>query len=387
MKNIKNFPTLVVFISLIFGLTILDIVTPDVEFSDLENKYMDQKPSFSFSDFVDNTFVPKYESYVDEQFFMRNNWINLKSRSEFYLGKLENNSIVYGDDDYMFNKCLSIDQSKSDQNLKMLENFVELYPEENVDVLLIPNSYEILKNKLPYDIKLFDQNAFIDDYYKQLSEYKNVNTVDAYSALDEHKDEYIYYKTDHHWTTLGAHYVYSEYMDELGSNHTNYDELVKDSVSYFYGTYYSKSKKFNCTMDVIEYILDLDVSCTIGGEKVDSIYDLSKFETRDKYAAFLHGNNDLTIVKRNKKIDEKYAYENDGTFSGNKKSILIVKDSFGNSFVPLLTENYDEIYVVDLRANTMNLSEIIENNNFDRILFLYSVDDFVKDKNFIKLIY
>lgn len=106
---------------------------------------------------------------------------------------------------------------------------------------------------------------------------------------------------------------------------------------------------------------------------MDSIYNYEKFESKDKYAAFLHGNNDITIIK-NKNSDK-----------NNVRRMMIVKDSFGNSFVPFLTNNYDEIYVVDLRANTENVSKIIESIKFDNILILYSVGNFVKDNNFIKL--
>jgi len=373
LKKINKYPVIIIFALIIFGFSIIDMITPDVEYSALENKYLTQGPKFEFSEFVDNVFVPKYEKYIDDQFVLRNYWINLKSRTEYYLGKLENNGIVYGSDNYLFDKCLNIDEKKAERNMLMIEKFIKENKNENIDFLLVPNSYEILQEKVPYMLNLFDQDKYIKECYDRLAKYDNVKTISIYDKLYENRDEYIYYKTDHHWTSFGAYLAYSEYMKASNTKSVAYDETKCEKISGFLGTYFSKCKKFSVSADYIEYFNYPNIECTIAGEKMDSIYNYEKFESKDKYAAFLHGNNDITIIK-NKNSDK-----------NNVRRMMIVKDSFGNSFVPFLTNNYDEIYVVDLRANTENVSKIIENTKFDNILILYSVGNFVKDNNFIKL--
>lgn len=373
IKKLKNYPVIIIFMLVIFGFSIIDIVTPEHEYSSLENKYLAQGPKFNFSDFVDNIFVPKYENYIDDQFVFRNYWINLKSRSEYYLGKLENNGVLYAKDNYLFDKNSSIDENKALRNLMMIEKFIKNNPNEKIDFALVPNSYEILKDKIPYLLELFNQSAYIDKNYGKVEKYDNVQTIDLIGSLKAHEDEYIYYRTDHHWTSYGAYLAYEAYMQNIGEKAIKYDENKCEKISGFLGTYFSKCKKFDVLADTIEYFDYNDLSMTIAGKKMESIYDYKKFDSRDKYAAFLHGNNDITIIRNNN-------LKND-----TKKKIMVIKDSFGNSFVPFLTNNFDEIYVVDLRANTENVSSIIENVDFDNILILYSVGNFVKDNNFIKL--
>ena len=113
---------------------------------------------------------------------------------------------------------------------------------------------------------------------------------------------------------------------------------------------------------------------TIDGEEVNGLHDLQKFEERDKYGAFLRGNNGLTVIKSS-------AGPGDGS------RILVIKDSYGNSFVPYLLYNYDEVQVVDLRAMAGKMSDLLAENDYDDILLLYSFMNFASDQNIPKLRY
>ena len=115
---------------------------------------------------------------------------------------------------------------------------------------------------------------------------------------------------------------------------------------------------------------------TFAGKEYADIYEYDKFEVRDKYAAFLYGNNDLTVITNKDSVNKE-----------NKSRVLIIKDSFGNSFVPYLTYSYDEVYVLDLRSNSQKVSEIMEMYDFDDILVMYSVNNFIEDINLIRATY
>ncbi len=375
LKKLKNYPMLLLFFGFILIFSAIDIFTADKEFSEFENKYLQAKPKLSLESLVNNEYSHKYEKYINEQFILRNKWIDLKSRIEFYIGKTENNGIVYGKNNFMFDKLQKVDEKQLDKNVDNIIKFLENYQDKNISFALAPSSYEVLKDKLPYGLKLYNQRDMINSIYQKLENNK-VKTIDLVSALESHEEEYIYYKTDHHWTSLGAYYAYVEFMKSLDKGYVDINDLKANEVEGFLGTYFSKAKKFNSEFDKITYY-DIDIDRMIIKDKeYTDIYDFEKFKTRDKYGAFLYGNNDLTIISNKSSVEKK-----------DKSRILVIKDSYGNSFVPFLTYNYDEVFVVDLRFNSEKISEIMGKYEFDEILIMYSAFNFIEDSNLVKLGY
>ena len=215
------------------------------------------------------------------------------------------------------------------------------------------------------------QEEIIDEIYSYL---KYTNNINIMKELLVNRENYIYYKTDHHWTTLGAYLAYCEFVKSVGLTPVDIGEYEKVNLSNFYGSYFSKAKPFNIEADTLTYYEFNDLTMNIVGDnEYDSLYDYSKSSLRDKYSLFLRGNNPITIIKNNK--------------LNNGKRILIIKDSFANSLVPFLTQNYEEIHVVDLRSFSMKLSNYISESSFDNILILYNFINLVTDNNVIRLKY
>ena len=194
--------------------------------------------------------------------------------------------------------------------------------------------------------------------------------VDVRQTLTAHKSEYIYYRTDHHWTSLGAYYAYSQLCQTLGL--TPFDPAAHTALTAdgFYGTHYAKARTWNAVPDVITYY-DLANTLTVwnvtaAGQPAEGqttgLYDTEKLTVYDKYAMFLHGNNGLSRVQ--------------GNGSGR---ILVIKDSYANCFVPYLTANYADIDVVDFRNYNYGLDKLIADNGYDQILVLYNFDSFKSD--------
>ena len=180
----------------------------------------------------------------------------------------------------------------------------------------------------------------------------------------------IYYRTDHHWTSLGAYYAYSQLCQTLGL--TPFDTAAHTALTAngFYGTHYAKARTWNAVPDVITYY-DLANTLTVwnvtaAGQPTEGqttgLYDTDKLSVYDKYAMFLHGNNGLSRVQ--------------GNGSGR---ILVIKDSYANCFVPYLTANYADIDVVDFRNYNYGLDKLIADNGYDQILVLYNFDSFKSD--------
>lgn len=377
MKILKQYPVMVLFI-LFFAITSLaDNFTVPREYSYLENRALTQKPKFTITSLINNKYTQEYEKYVNDQFIARDNWINIKSISESTLGKIENNGVVYGKDGYMFDKLNNPNYERIDKNINYFKEFIEKYPNENITVGIIPNSYTVLTDKAPNYLNNINQTAYTEKLFSQLSS-ENLSKLYFLNTLQSHKDEYIYYRTDHHWTTLGAYYAYCEYVKSLGMEPISLDELKPNIEENFLGTYFNKSKKFNSAKDYITWYDIKTESVTVNLQEFESMYDLSKFKERDMYGAFLRGNNGQTIIKSN--VNK---YKKDGETS----KILVIKDSYANSFVPYLLYNFDEVHIVDLRHFVPRLSQYLSENNFNEILVMYNFKNFSEDINIPKLRY
>lgn len=365
----KKHPIVYMFFSFIMIITFSDIVKKNNSFSELENRSLARKPIFSISSFVEGKYRDKYEEYINDNFIFRNQWINLKSINEYTLGKLENNNIIYGKENYMFEKNISYDKERFKNNIDSINKFIDIY-EGKVTTMIVPNSYTIYEEYIPWGINLLNQENLINEVYRANSKDRNIDLV---SLFKKNKEEYIYYKTDHHWTSYGAYLAYKTYIENLGEKPIELNSLKKNEVMGFYGTYFSKAKLFNAESDILTYY-DIDnITLNIQGEIFESLYDYDKLNTRDKYSVFIRGNNGLSIIE-NKNIKE-------------EKRLLIFKDSFANSMIPFLSQNFQEIHVVDLRSFSEKISEHVKNTNFDEILILYNMENFLRDVNITRIKY
>lgn len=366
MKKLFKYPLVLFFALFLLGFFLIDFFSPPKAFSEFENKELAQKPSFSFSSFFANRYFSQYESYVNDQFFLRDEWISLRSRSESVLGKLENNGILYGKDGYLFERFFTYDENRFENNLDLLKNFAAQMNKTPVTFAVIPNSYEIYPENLPAKAAMAPQQTAILSAYETMPE--NVRTVDLTPRLTSRKDSGLFYKTDHHWTTRGAYEAYQALYEHASLP----EDLPEHTVSDFYGTYYSKAKNPSILPDTLSYY-DFSVdSVTINGEAVDGLYDLQQFTKRDKYAGFLWGNKGLSVIKSE-------------AYTQNQKKVLLIKDSFGNSFAPFLLGSFSQVYLVDLRSYNQDIYALIESENFDEILILYSFMNLSTDASIAKL--
>ncbi|MEG2233996.1 MAG: DHHW family protein [Oscillospiraceae bacterium] len=348
---------------------VVGLVLPDRDFSENENKYLAKMPDISFKTLVNGKFATDYETYVADQFLFRDEWIAAKSIAEFSLLKTENNGVAYGSDGYIFSKFSSFDPKIAEANLNAIDTFAYNTTCE-VSMVIVPSSYYVLSDKVPFGLPTVDEGFYIDEFYNYLK--NSVTNADAKDSLIENSDKYIYYRTDHHWTTYGAWLAYNQFAKSNGIVPVNYDALKPVSVDGFLGTGYSKCKAFNAHSDVITYFPELDcLSLTTNGEKHNTLYNLDRFAKRDKYSAFLFGNSSMI------EIETKY--------SGTKRdSLLIIRDSYADSLVPYLTENYNKIVLVDPRYYNLSYSELSK-QNFTDVLIVFGFENLVGEKSIVKL--
>ena len=375
-KNIfKKYPTFFVFSILVILFTVIDIINSPNEFSELENRKLSQMPILSLKSYIDTSFSSDYAKYINDQFFLRDNWIDLKSRIEYLLGKRENNDIIFGKENYLFKKFTTFNDEMLKNNLNSIIMFTNNYNKE-VDFFIIPNSYAIYDELTPRYLSLVDQLSLINSInsYLSLKSNDHINTINVAEELLKNKDDYIYYKTDHHWTSYGAYLAYLTYMDYLGLEIVDINNLEKITINNFLGTYYNRSKYFKADSDFITYYNILGLHIEIDGKEQLSLMDLEKFKGSDKYSAFLWGNNGLTKV-----INENISEERKGS------SILIFKDSYANSFIQFLSYNYEIIDIIDLRYFKESIRNFMKDKDYNEILIMYSFNNLSSDINIRRL--
>ncbi|KAF5031601.1 DHHW protein [anaerobic digester metagenome] len=374
MKDLKRYPVVVLLFGMIGLFFVMNLLTPARAFSEMENRYLNQLPEFSLAAIADSSskgYAQKFEQYANDQFALRDGWISLKSRCEALLGKTENNGIVYGGDDYLFEKFRSFDTQRLEKNLGCLEKFSALNPDVNKYIMIVPGSYNILSHLVPKGLGNLDQLPLIEGVNSRLAQ-SSYTGVDVAANLLTHAKEDIYYRTDHHWTTQGAWYGYERFMHTVGMAAMVPEQPLAHSAEGFWGTYYSKAKKFNAVADTITWY-DLPVSSVqIDGAAADSMYDMAALAARDKYAMFLHANNGVTVIK------------NDSAHGG---AIMVIKDSYANCLVPFLTQNYSKVVVVDLRSLPKGVNELVKTEQVQDVLVLYSFSNLSSDANLPRIRY
>lgn len=355
------------FLLFIFIIPLLNLLSPTKQFSISENRTLQQLPKFSLKHLLDGSFTKDFENYISDQFFMRDNWVHAKSSIEKAIGKNDNNDVYLGKNGYLLQMFDGKDEELT-KKIDAINSFATSNKDITMNIMLVPNSVKVLAKNLPTYASPDDELIYLSNIRKNLN--SNINFIDTYKALSSNNNDYIYYKTDHHWTTKGAYYAYKEAAKTLGfTPHDPAYFSIKEVTQNFYGTLYSKSGYRNIDPDnMYIYTPKVSENYTVkyydNNKTSNSLYNFEALKTKDKYAAFLDGNHSLIHITTN---------NNSG------KSIVIVKDSYANSFIPFLTGNYSNIYVIDLRYYNDNLSQFMKTNKLNELLILYNVISFKED--------
>lgn len=364
----KDFSML--FVSTVISLSIIIIlialiILPKEKFSYNENKYLRQFPVFRLNNLIDGKYMSDIDDYVSDNFPYRDLFLNIKNKFLKFSGMYYQNGVYYGKDGALYEEY---DEPKnSDLIISKINNFSKAV-DANMNFILAPSSVEIYSDNISkYNVNV--SQIEVIDYFKQNLD---IDLINVYDKLSEHKDEYIYFKTDHHWTSRGAYYAYQEYCktNDISPFYYNFETISND----FYGTLYSKVIDNNLDKDYIEKIIyagNYEIFYFDDNVRDNKLYNDDYLNKKDKYSYFLNNNHSLIEISNNS--------------LSNKSNILIVKDSYANNFVPLIVNNYAKTYVIDLRYYNGSVSEFVYKNNIENILLLYNINTIDDDIGILKL--
>ena len=366
----------VVFLAILIILPLATLFSHKEYFSETENRKLAEFPKFSMKTIMDKSFMNGFETYISDHFINRLGWIETKTGIELALGKKELNGIYIADERLM-EKLPAIDYSAIDKSVDAINKFSENNSSVPVYCLLAPTSAGIYMDELPKNAPQEDQKALIDYVYGNLND--NITTIDVYNILYTMKDEYIYYRNDHHWTSLGAYYAYNATIQKLGFSPIVYDKYdIEHASDSFKGTFYSTSlydKVKADTIDIYRYdeganVTDYIVNDGKSETEYDSIYFRDYLTQKDKYSTYLGPNQPLVTIK---------------TDVHNDKKLLVIKDSYAHCFAPFLTQHYSEITLIDLRYIGVSAEDVVNISDYSQVLVLYNASTFSTDDNVKKL--
>lgn len=346
-----------------------NLFSKDKKYSESENRMLAQKPVFSMANLTSGKYMKDMEDYVTDQFFIRDKWINLKVLEDLALGKKESNGVYIGKKDYLMEIPTAPNQKALDNNLDAISNFSASHPDINTVMTLIPNAAYIYDHLIPRNAPVRDQEKDIKYVMNAVS--TSLNFVDLTKTMSSHKEENIYYKTDHHWTTLGARYAFDALSTALGIEKPTQEYKIYPVTHSFQGTLASKSG-YDKVLDTIEIYVPQGVNteCVVNftddGKKSASVYESAALKKKDKYEVFFGGNH--TRIDISTPMEE-------------KKNLLLFKDSYANCFIPFLVPYYRNIIVIDPRYFYDDIESLISDNEITDVLFLYNVNTFLGDNS------
>lgn len=357
---------------LLLGLAGKEALSHQRTYSPVEKRELQTRPEISITKVLDGRFQKKYESYLRDQFPGRDHWVSFQTDMELFMGKNEIHNVYIGKNHYLLEHYTEkeFDPQQISKNLQALEKFVgKAKQNADVHVMMVPTKSWVLREKLPTFAPHYKEQKFYDALQQKLEKEDVLISVEP--VLDAHKEEEIYYRTDHHWTTLGAWYAYEQYTKAVGGDlqraqgKKKFRCISKD----FYGTTYAKINYARQAdkIEIYEPADKLRVVYNMGEKKTKTLYDFSFLKTADQYSVFTGGNQAVLEITGGIK---------------NGKTLLLIKDSFANSILPFLAEDYEKLVVVDLRQLNVSGDRLLEMFSPTDILILYNSAQFAQDKEF-----
>ncbi len=367
-KLLSEYPLVFIFAALCVCMLAGYIVLPQKDFSEMENRFLQKRPSVTADSLLDGSFMESFETYTNEQIPLRDMFVKMKAVFATYTGATENDGIARGDDSYLFDKVCATND-KLHKNISAIRSFAK-NTDRDIYVAIAPTSTWINAGRLPAGMPVLDEAGASNELTDALKDIPNAHMIYLYETLDAHKDEQLYYRTDHHWTTLGAGYAYEAICEKMNLEKQDITQYEKHVADDFLGTHYAKYKGIFVVPDSIEYY-DVPIKALeLEKQTVDNLIDEEKLKGYDKYAAFMYGNDGKYTVRADKHLG---------------RDLIILKDSYANCLIPYLVMNYDNITVLDLRYFAGNVSDVLAKESSADVLLMYNWTFVNDDNHFYKM--
>lgn len=345
--------------------------------ADGENRELSSMPALTRSAFFSGEFSQKFENFIDDNIAFRPFFLSIGEKLDTYKGiDTPAGRLVYADRD------IGTDETKKTSFLIVADRVFEMFMKNRAledNYIAAVNHYArqlggditlyaaIIPTSLEFEEPLYantedSQKEAIDYIYAGLDE--RVKTIDMYSSLQNHSEEYIYFRTDHHWTQLGAYYGYAAFSAAVGNTPVNPADFEQKKFTDFLGSLYTQASAVELANkpDTIEWYdtaanSDFEISMRRYENGVSKPYKSPIFnEEYPNYRFFLSGDNPFVELTNKNNPDG--------------KTIIILRDSFANAFAPWIIHNYKKVVLIDPRTCRADFNEVLEEFQPDEVLVM-----------------
>lgn len=394
MKKTINMTVTVLFLLLIFGFGVAFWAVPDNDFSPEENRPLQTFPALSADGWLEGKVSSQLITYYSDQFPLRGTWLDLHALGELSVGRGESNGVLVGKngqlavrrfDAYLsrFERLEDTDYYSPDHVQRGLDALVALdktLSDRGIPlcVLLPPRTIDVTAADFSYPTELSDG---LDETIRHTLGGAGVNSVElleTFRGMHE-AGEYVYYRTDHHWTTKGAYTAYTAIMEswDMEDQILPAEAFTVREIQGFYGTTHSRAGLSSIPPDTLEiWEAPDDSRYTVferSGEDIKTVIEsgfISEkyLSEKDKYSAFLDGTHNCLFI-----IDREAAAKGES-----RPRLLLARDSFANSMVPFLARHFD-ICMVNLTGSVdmTDLSSLCQEYGCSRVLVVCNRENLI----------
>lgn len=351
-------------VTMVLGL-LINVIIPDRKNSALENRPLQQFPQFSVANIVSGKTFDQWDDWFTDQFVFRDQYMHLGYLLKKGMGMKEINE-VYLAKGRLIQASNPYDEQIVNENLNAVLTFME-HNALNTSVMIVPTSAIVNESALPKNAPHTTMDPLFDAMNLQFNGAAKI--IDVRKEMADHQKEDLYYKTDHHWTSLGAYYAFSQFA--LANNiTTSLEQFDKMPVSQnFQGTLSSKTGDpfLKDQIDLYVYKQMPDYIMTRDGKDGKrTMYNESALDQKDQYQVFTGTNVGVLQIETDNDSDRR---------------LIVFKDSYANTFLQFLIPYYRTITVVDPRYYYEDLTILLRQVLPTDALFLYNYDNFVSDAN------
>ena len=362
MKKRTGLAPLIAIAVILLGLSVGSFfLTPDRAFSENENRYLQLTPKLSWDTVMSGDFMEDMEEYTSDQIVFRDLWTATRSLLQRAEGKEDISGTYLGAEGRYFAKVTedSFNRAGLEKNAGYIREFFAASG-KSCRALIVPSPAGVLRDMLPENAPYYDEAGA----FERLDAALGGSLLDVRETLADVEDPY--YHTDHHWTTMGAQAAYRRWAEVTG--HTVREDALVCATEEFRGTLYSKVLLPDSVYDSVYYAPEITAESVVCDGKDGTLYDRDALTRKDKYELFLGGNYGQCVIT---------------TGTENGKHLLLVKDSFANSFVPFLLGDYETVTMIDLRYFRGSMAELAAES--DDILVLTEITNLAASGDYFKL--
>ncbi len=373
MKHkISDVLTCVLFCAFLFAFLALFLFLPEQNYSEKEKRYLAEKPELTWENVSTGGFSEDVETYLADHMPGRDFFVGMNAYVDLLTNRQVTKDIYLAEGNRLVEKPVVWNEAAAQRNMDAINKFAASV-DRPVDFMLVPSAGYVLQDTVTGLSDPYTDDRIISSIYAMAG--KNLNCRDLLPAFTGSEDTgKLYYRTDHHWTSLGAYTAYSAYMDMLGRQYPTQLEFAVESHEGFWGSTYSRSGLWMIPSEPVE-LWKNETAFTVTNSESEQphhgLFYTERLEELDKYTVYLDGNHSLVTIQNPDAVG--------------KGKLLVIRDSYANCLGAFLANSYETVTLVDLRYYKKPVSELLAGGEYTDVLICYSLSNFMTDGNFVWL--